>query len=121
MKRLSMVRHPTTCCTPFMFCIRPNLMIAEIFSGLASMPRLETIKPSSIPPWDPENALLGVELDAICLEFCKGLLKVDYELVNPSRLDHDVVHIGLNGSPDEVSEILEHTTLVCRPYVFQTE
>ena len=25
-------------------------------------------------PWDPKNALLRVELDAACLEFCEGLL-----------------------------------------------
>ena len=25
-------------------------------------------------PWDPKNALLGVELDAVCLEFREGLL-----------------------------------------------
>ena len=27
-------------------------------------------------PWDPENAFLGVELNVVCSEFCKGLLKV---------------------------------------------
>ena len=49
--------------------------------------------------------------------FCKGLLKVGDELVRPIGLDHDVVYVGLNGSPDEVSETLEHTTLVHSPYV----
>ena len=72
-------------------------------------------------PWDPENAHLGVELNAICSEFCEGLLKVGYDLVSPFRFDHDVVRIGLNGSPDEVSETLEHTTLVRSPSVLQTE
>ena len=72
-------------------------------------------------PRDPENALLRVELNAVCSEFCEGLLKVSYDLVSPSRLDHDVVHVGLNGSPDEVLETLEHTTLVCSSCFFQTE
>ena len=72
-------------------------------------------------PWDPENALLGVELNAISSEFCEGLLKVGYDLVNQFGLDHDVIHVGLNGSPDEVSETLEHTTLVHSPCVLQTE
>ena len=36
-------------------------------------------------------------------------------------LDHDVVYIGLNGPPNEVSEPLEHTTLVRSPCIFQTE
>ena len=72
-------------------------------------------------PRDPKNALLGVELNAICSEFCEGLLKVGYDLVNPFGLDHDIIHIGLNGSPDEAPETFEHTTLVRSPYVFQTE
>ena len=68
-------------------------------------------------PRDPENTLLGVELNAVCLEFCKGLLKVVYDLVSSFGLDHDVVHVGLNGSLDEVSETLEHTMLVRSPSV----
>ena len=30
-------------------------------------------------PRDPKNALLGVELNAICSEFCEGLVKVGYD------------------------------------------
>ena len=70
-------------------------------------------------PWDPKNALLKVELNAVCSEFYEGLLKVGYDLVNPFGLDHDVIHVGLNGSSDEVPETLEHTTLVCSPCVFR--
>ena len=69
-------------------------------------------------PWDPKNALLGVELNVVCSEFCKGPLKIGYDLVSPFGLDHNVIHIGLDGSPDEVSKTLEHTTLVRSPYVF---
>ena len=68
-------------------------------------------------PWDPKNALLRVELNAICSEFCKGLLKVGYDLVSPFGLDHDVVHVGLNGSPNEPPETFEHTMLVCCPSI----
>ena len=68
-------------------------------------------------PWDPKNALLGVKLNAICSEFCESLLKVGYNMVSLLGLDHDVIHVGLNGSPDEVPETLEHTTLVCNPNV----
>ena len=35
--------------------------------------------------------------------------------------DHDVIHIGLNGSLDEVFETLEHTMLVHSPCVLQTK
>ena len=91
--------------------------MAEIFSGLASMPCSETIKPSSIPLGTPENAFLGVEFDAIHAEFCKGLLKISYEVVSPFGSDHDVINVGLNGPPDEVPKALEHTALVCSPNV----
>ena len=63
-------------------------------------------------PQDPENALLGVELNVVRSKFCEGLLKVGYELVSLFGLDHDVVNVGLNGPPDEVPEAFEHTTLV---------
>jgi len=62
--------------------------------------------------WDPENTLLGVEFDAIRSEFCKGLLKIDNEVVSPFGFNYDVIDIGLNGPPDEVSEAFEHTLLV---------
>ena len=68
-------------------------------------------------PRDPENALLRVELNYISSEFCEGLLKVGYELVSPFGLDHDVVHVGLNGPPDKVLETLEHTMLVHGPNI----
>ena len=49
--------------------------------------------------------------------FCEGLLKVGYDLAIPFGLDHDVVYVGLNGSPDKVFETLEHTMLVCSPSI----
>ena len=68
-------------------------------------------------PRDPENTLLGIEFDAICLEFRKGLLKIGDKVANPFGLNYDVIDVGLNGSPDEVSEAFEHTSLVCSPSV----
>ena len=64
-------------------------------------------------PRGPKNALLGVELNAICSKFCEGLLKVGCDLVSPFGLDHDVVNVGINGPPDEVPKAFKHTTLVC--------
>ena len=78
--------------------------MAEIFSGLASMPCSETMKPSSMPFRTPKNTLLGIEFDAIRPEFCKGLLKIGNEMVSPFGLNHDVINVGLNGLPNEVSE-----------------
>ena len=91
--------------------------MAEIFSGLASMLRSETVKPGSIPLGTPKMHFSGLSL----MPFCKGLLKIGYEVVSPFGLDHDVIKVGLNGPPDEVPETLEHTTLVCSPSILQSE
>ena len=69
-------------------------------------------------PWDPKNTLLGVELNAVCSEFCEGLLKDGYDLFSPFGLDHDVIHVGHNSLPDEIPETLEHTILVHSPRIF---
>jgi len=75
-------------------------------------------EPKQHTPRDPKNAFLRVEFDAVCPECREGLLQVCYELVSLFGLDHDVIYVSLNGSPDEVPETLEHTTLVCSPYIF---
>ena len=72
-------------------------------------------------PRDPKNTLLKIEFDAICSEFCKGLLKIGNEVVSPFGLNYDVVDVGLNGPPDEVLKAFEHTTLVRSPSVLQIE
>ena len=59
-----------------------------------------------------------IELDAIRLEFHKGLLKIGNEVVSPFGLNHDVIHVGLNSLLDEIPEILEHAALVHSPRVF---
>ena len=72
-------------------------------------------------PRDPENTFFGIEFDAVCPEFRKGLLKVGDKVVSSFGFDYDVIDIGLNSSPDEVSEATEHTTLVHCPSILQTE
>ena len=48
------------------------------------------------------------------------MLKISNEVVSLFGLIYDVVNIGLNGPPDEVPEILEHTTLVCSLAFFRS-
>ena len=81
---------------------------------------METMKPSSMPlARDPKNTFFGVEFDAICLEFCKGLLKISNEVVSPFGFNYDVIDVGLNGPPNEVLKAFEHTALVCSPAFFR--
>ena len=72
-------------------------------------------------PRDPENTFFGIEFDAVCPEFCKGLVKVGDQVVSSFGFDYDVIHVGLNGLPDEIPETLEHAALVRSPHVLQAE
>jgi hypothetical protein len=49
MKRLRAARHPMTLYTPFKSLMGLMLVMATIFSGLASMPLSETMNPRSMP------------------------------------------------------------------------
>jgi hypothetical protein len=55
MKRLRAARHPITLCTPFKSLMGPMLVMAAIFSGLASMPHSETMNPRSMPQGTPKT------------------------------------------------------------------
>jgi hypothetical protein len=62
MKRLRDARHPMSFCNPFRFQIGAMLVMAEIFSGLASMPHSETMNPKSMPQGTPKTHFLGFSL-----------------------------------------------------------
>ena len=49
------------------------------------------------------------------------MFEVVDKVVSSLGLDYDVVDIGLNGSPDEISEATKHTALVRCPSVLQTK
>ena len=97
------------------------LVTAETFSGLASMPRSETMNPRSMPRGTPEDTLFGVELDALLPEAFEGYLQVIDEVIGPLGFDNDVVHVGLDGSPDVLAKDLGHTPLVRGPRVSEAK
>ena len=70
---------------------------------------------------DPEYTFLGIELDALLSKAFEGYLQVIDEILGLSDLDHDVIHIGLDGSPDVLTKDLGHAPLVCGPYVPEAE
>jgi hypothetical protein len=65
MKWLRAARHPMTLCTPFKSFIGPMLVMAAIFSGLASMPHsdapLGDDEPQEHALGDSEDTLLEIE------------------------------------------------------------
>jgi hypothetical protein len=67
MKRLRAARHPMTLCTPFKSLIGPMLVMAAIFSGLASMPRSETMNPKSMPRGTPKTHFSGLSFTPFAL------------------------------------------------------
>jgi hypothetical protein len=52
--------HPVSFCTSLMHVGAFMLVTAEIFSGLASMPRWLMMKPSSFPDGMPKTHLFGL-------------------------------------------------------------
>ena len=63
MNRLRDARHPMILCTPFRLWIGPMLAMAETFSGLASIPRSETMNPRSMPRETPKMHFSGFNCD----------------------------------------------------------
>ena len=43
------------------------------------------------------------------------------EVTGLPGLDHDVVYVGLDGLPDVLAKHMGHASLVCGPYVSETE
>jgi hypothetical protein len=91
-------------------------MMAEIFFGLALMPRSETMNSSSIPLGTRKHTS-RVEFDVVRSELLESFLQ-GHKLVGLFGLDYDVIHVSLNGFTDEFFETLEHTPLVCSPRIF---
>jgi hypothetical protein len=58
----------------------PMLVTAAIFSGLASMPRSETMNPKSMPRGTPKTHFFGIELHAFRLETSECHFKVRKEV-----------------------------------------
>ena len=75
-----------------------NLMALTLV-GLALMPRLLTMKPSSFPDGTP-NTLDRVELLFEFPKIFKCLGEVCNELVITFCLDDDIIDIGLDVAPD---------------------
>jgi hypothetical protein len=67
MKRLRAARHHMTLCTPFKSLMGPMLVMAAIFSGLASMPRSETMNPKSMPQGTPKTNFSGLSFAPFAL------------------------------------------------------
>jgi hypothetical protein len=56
-----------TLCTPFKSLISPMLVMAAIFSGLASMPRSEMMNPRSMPRGTPKTHFSGLSFTPFAL------------------------------------------------------
>jgi hypothetical protein len=54
------VIHPVSFCTSLIVAGAPRAVMAEIFKGLASIPRLLTMNPSNFPDGTPKMHLVGL-------------------------------------------------------------
>ena len=110
-----------TLCTPFKSLIGPMLVMVAIFSGLASMPRSETMNPQEHASGDSEDTLLGIEFYAFCLQTLECRFNVSEEVRGFPRLDYDVIDVSLDRSANVLFEHVVHAPLVCRACIPQTK
>ena len=93
--RFKAAMQPVSFWTSLMVVGASMAMMALIFSGLASIPRLLTMNPSSFPEGTPKT-LSWVELLAEFTEAVEGLFQVSNKLILGLGFDDDVVNVGFN-------------------------
>ena len=71
-------------------------MMALIFSGLASIPRLLMMNPSSFPKGTPKTHLIGLSFQRNFPKAVEGLFQVNNELILGLGFDNNIVNIGFN-------------------------
>ena len=96
-----------------------NLMALTLV-GLASMPRLLTMKPSSFPDGTP-NTLDRVELLFEFPKIFKCLEVIRNELIIMFCLDDDIINVGLGVAPDLPLEASLNDLLVCGAGILEAE
>ena len=73
--RLRDAKHPANFCTSFRHFGRDMFWMAEILHGLASIPRLDTRKPSSFPAGTPKVHLVGFNFNRYLLRLSNVSLR----------------------------------------------
>jgi hypothetical protein len=123
MKWLRAARHPMTLYMPFKSLMGPMLVMAAIFSGLASMPRSETMNPKSMPWGTPKTHFSGLSFTpfAFRLETSECHFKVGKEVGGFPCLDYDVIDVGFDRPANVFSEHMVHAPLVRRARIPQAE
>ena len=96
-------------------------LMALTFVGLASMPQLLTVKPSSFPNGTPNMHLVEFSFHLNFLRFFKCFSKVGNELIIVLGLDDDVINIGLGVTPNLPLESFLDGLQVCSTRVLEAE
>ena len=109
--RLKAATRPAKRWTSFIHAGLAREVMALIFSGLASMPLLETKKPKSLPAGTP-NTLGRVKHHLVYPEIIKGFPQIIYQGFLLPGLNHNIIHIGMNIAPNLVMKTILHTTLI---------
>jgi hypothetical protein len=101
-----------TLCTPFKSLMGPMLVMAAIFSGLASMPCSETMNPRSMPRRTPKTHFSGLSFTLFALRHMNVTSRSE-EVGGFPCFDNDAIDVGLDRSADVLSEHMVHAPLVC--------
>jgi hypothetical protein len=96
-------------------------VMAEIFSGLASMSHSDMTKPRSIPPRNPKSAILGIKLRPVFPQLCEHIREVEDQIACLFRLEHNVVDVSFDYPTYEISKDMLHASLEHGDRVFEPE
>jgi hypothetical protein len=113
--------HLVSFCTSLMQVAAFILVMAEIFSGLASMPRWLMMKLSSFPEGTPKMHLFGLTFQRYSRRDAKVSSRSAMRVVGVSGLDDHVVHVGFDVLVELSLETGLDTSLVGSAGVLQPE
>ena len=114
MNQLKAAKQPVSLCMPLTLRIGPMLEMAVIFSGLASMPRLDTMYSKQLPLWNPKNTFFGIQFDVELSEVHECCSQVHDQVASLSHFDHYVINIDIDYWfwPVDLVRLVERVDLV---------
>jgi len=89
--------------------------------GVGLDPSLRHYEPEEHASGDPKNTFFGVQSDSFSPKASECLIQVGHKAACLPGFDYNVIYVSLYRSTYEVTEDLEHTLLVCSPYVLKAE
>ena len=111
--------HPVSFWTSLMVAEACILVMVEIFSGFASMPRWLMMNPSSFPDGTPKTHLVGLSFHWYSHKLAKVSSRSVMKVSEISGLDDHIIHVGFNVLVELFLETKLDSLFICCANVLQ--